>query len=305
MLDRFYLRSGNIVLAMIPKDLKNSDKFAPAVALVTSVWVGVKKPRLATSSVSINHVIGIRIIEMKEVKKSEHASLTWECDAKSQSLVLRPQTIVAILDVVPDSYQDTSEGASMRLGVDSITMVNQKRIIAEWWPAMRDSDVSAKSLEGLVLPGNGRKRKRPAAGQPQPKAPAAGGNLKKIAVVTQEEIEMTPENFRRTNAGEVLMKQTMIALRKLDMEKFPNQPLWTEDDLCKFQRGKCHGISFNRFKDCAFPFFKALHPKKEAKSFGNAVHNHLIHVKNKLNDQSPDRKPWLVLLKEISEAMFD
>lgn len=57
------LESGNVVVALIPKD-KGQGRVA-MVALTMSVWTNVSKPKLATSAVSLEQCVAMRVVAME------------------------------------------------------------------------------------------------------------------------------------------------------------------------------------------------------------------------------------------------
>lgn len=91
----FSLRTGNVVLAMIPKKIDGSMKQALMVCYVTSIWISPRKPKLATNKVSMNYVVALRVLEMYP----HEASKMWLADAVSTAWVLEPTAVAAILDV--------------------------------------------------------------------------------------------------------------------------------------------------------------------------------------------------------------
>lgn len=295
----------HIVLAVMPKSWNQCQEVTGCVALVTSVWHGTKKPKLATTAISINHAMGIRVVTMTEGERG------WTCNARSDAVVLRPQTIVAILEVAKDDgYEETADGITVQLSEKSnaprspfrqdqtfscadfyiiiyyilqIVMMflihisfmsccfiraqeltKEMRFIAAWWPSLEEeSGCASNVLSGMVLPGNGRKRKK------KPAKKAHHGKAKKVfikkpkkgaaAADVPAQAQPIPQNFRRTPQGEILIKQVVEKLRKKDDEVFPDARIWNADDLCKFKAGKCFGQPWSSFLNGAFKYFRAEH----------------------------------------------
>lgn len=215
-------------------------------------------------------------------------------------------------------FKDDQKGFSIAYS-SAEALVGQMDGIAQWWPAMLDTEEMSAPSSGLVLPGNGRKRKKrrqnKTGAKPGEDKKAADGKSHKKRKQTlkkqkkgkceEPEVEVAPENFRRNAAGESLVVKMMVDVKDLDDVKFPNQPLWTLNARCKLKLGKCHGVAWERCKDEANTYFKAEYCRKTSSQYGKSVREHFQRIIRGLESDKPDRRLWLRLLKDISMATFD
>lgn len=67
------------------------------IGMVITVWKGVKKPKVHPGEVPINSVAAFRAVVMEMVDTED--ATRWRCHARSICTVVRPQALVAILDV--------------------------------------------------------------------------------------------------------------------------------------------------------------------------------------------------------------
>ena len=166
-------------------------------------------------------------------------------------------------------------------------LVQQRHQIAQWWPSMTEDDTGGKPLSGLVLPGNGRKRKKRATHPdsakgddgPDPddkKSKKAAQAHKKTTKkqMMQEKVaqpiapaDAGPNDIKRTPAGEKVIKTVMNEIKKSNILKFPDQPLWDSEDLCRLNVGKCMHTPWSHFCNHVFLYFKGLYLRFCLKDF--------------------------------------
>eukprot|EP00435_Cladocopium_sp_Y103_P022369 s3146_g5.t1 len=106
--------SGDIIIALLPGG-KGARK--TVVGVVMSVWVSLRKPRLATSSAPMNHCVAARMVVMDGV------GMEFKCNARSPAWVIQPESIVSIL--AWDSFQDAPEECKVKLTQESVDMLEQ------------------------------------------------------------------------------------------------------------------------------------------------------------------------------------
>ena len=270
------LRSGNIVLALVPKLSKTVAK----PGLVLSVWTTTRKPKLATTTVSFEHTVAVRIAVLE--RKSFGGDHRWICSNESPVWVLRPQSIVAVLDHT--NFEDETEGCSLSLTEKSLALVEESASIPEWWPLLSEDSDSQRPVKhaGLFVQRQGRKRKNgdKAEGTKKVNLKAASKKLKaKLKKTkkkktkddetekntekeknTDKEKTQTAENtkFNRTPAGEKAIKVHMMKLKALDDSKFPGNTLFNADGLCRLKVGKCKAVPWDSFLESAFKYFKIV-----------------------------------------------
>ena len=100
------------------------------VSMVMSVWMSVKKPKLSTSPIPLEHVVALRVATMtpNAVGGDQH----WSCDAECKTWVIRPQSVVGVLGI--ESCEKGLEHTSVKLTEDSVELLEQLRAVQDWWP---------------------------------------------------------------------------------------------------------------------------------------------------------------------------
>ena len=79
---------------------------------------GAEETRLATSKLAIQHCVGARVVQLQGHADGEGPT-QWRCGPRSLASVVRPHTIVAILDVQSDGVNETAFGATVILTEES------------------------------------------------------------------------------------------------------------------------------------------------------------------------------------------
>ena len=82
-----------------------------------SVWVSVRKPRLATSSAPMNHCVAVRVVVMDGVGNA------FKCNSRSPAWVIQPESIVSVL--AWDSVQNETEECKVKLTQESVDMLEK------------------------------------------------------------------------------------------------------------------------------------------------------------------------------------
>ena len=252
----------------MPKLSKN----VAAVALVLSVWTTTRKPKLATTTVSFEHTVAVRIAVLE--KKSVGGDHRWMCSNESAVWVVRPQSIVAVLDHT--QFEDETEGCSMSLTEKSLTLIEESHSVPDWWPLLpEDSDPQHPVKHaGLFVQRQGRKRK---AGDTKAKdtkklnLKAASKKVKDKLKKAKQQKKKSDENekktasekaenvkFNRTPVGEKAVKAHMMMMKELDDSKFPGNTLFNADGLCRLKVGKCKEVPWESFLESAFKYFKIV-----------------------------------------------
>ena len=107
-----HFRSGDIVTALLPG---KGGVRKPVVAIVLSVWISTKKPRLATSTAPLAHCVAARICIMKPCP--DDGALKFRCDAFCPAWVIKPESITAVLAF--DDCQNETEFCQVSLNAES------------------------------------------------------------------------------------------------------------------------------------------------------------------------------------------
>lgn len=283
-------RSGNIVIAVVPKRFRGTWIRVAVVGIAGSVWKSGKVPKLATSSIPLSHCLAVRVFQLSQTGEPN----MWQCSSDSESWMVRAQGIVAVLDA--QSSEECNEYCKVVLSPESMSKVAGLSDIPEWWP--QDDSVSGKVIQrDLFLPRQGKTRKRKAvAADTKNQEPghdeAEAANvekestdlnkvkktkkkkksaknkekpakpmikLAKIAKNSQKkekELEMKPENFKKCQSGERLIMREMNRLKELDKAVFKLSSTFSDSDLCRLKLLKCEGVPWSHIVKNAFPFFK-------------------------------------------------
>ena len=143
------------MVAVVPKTWRKTNVRCVMVGMVMSVWVGAKKPKLATTAVSINHCVAFRLVEMSNVPGCDQY---YECSDRSTAYMLQPHTVVCVLDV--ESATDASAKCRVTLSQDSVLAVSRLETVADWWPTLETSDPKDASSRGDLYLSRRRGKKR-------------------------------------------------------------------------------------------------------------------------------------------------
>ena len=145
------------MIAIVPKKFRGRIVRAAIVGMVMSVWTGTKQPKLTTTAASINHCAAIRIVEM--TPSSQIISTKFECNELSNTFMLQPHSIAALLEVA--DVQDTSERMHLTVSDGSALLIADMDSLPEWWPEIeKPQPQDAAGADCLFLPQK-RGRKRP------------------------------------------------------------------------------------------------------------------------------------------------
>eukprot|EP00438_Fugacium_kawagutii_P006526 Skav209119 [mRNA] locus=scaffold179:407350:408198:+ [translate_table: standard] len=242
-------RNGHVVIALIPESRSGDCK--PCVGLVTSTWMTVKKPKLATSGIPIDHAVAIRIIQM--VRMHPESPEGWECNNDSLAWVVQPHSVVAVLDL--DGFQQETERCWVRITQKSCTLVDQMQSISQWWPAFQeDGQPQTKNPHHLLYVH--RQGRRRAVAKAKAKAQVVHVFKKRVRKAKKKpSVPEETQNFKRTTRGSTLIKQMMEKVKGLDCAQFPTSPVFSsQDDKCLIS--SCAGIPWSTFLEKAPLFFR-------------------------------------------------
>ena len=70
-----------------------------------------------------------------------------------------------------------------------------------------------------------------------------------------EDVLGVPSDFRKNSAGRLLIKKLMERIKDLDDQKFPSNPCFCLDGLCRLKAEKCKGISWKELVARSPEFF--------------------------------------------------
>ena len=88
------------------------------VAMVMSVWISTKKPKLATGPTPMSHMVACRVVEMTQSDEPTLTSGVFHVTASSTSWVVRPESIVAMLE--PERYKDELHHCRVELSAETM-----------------------------------------------------------------------------------------------------------------------------------------------------------------------------------------
>ena len=91
------------------------------VAMVLSVWISTKKPRLATSIAPLAHCVAVRICIMEPCP--DDGALKFRCDAFSPAWVIKPESITAVLAF--DKCENETERCQVSLNAESKALMER------------------------------------------------------------------------------------------------------------------------------------------------------------------------------------
>eukprot|EP00435_Cladocopium_sp_Y103_P017067 s1083_g4.t1 len=207
------------------------------VGLVLTLWKCAKKPKLATASVEMKHMVAGRVVLLSFEKEQD--GLVFRADGTSISTIIKPMSVVSILDCT--ETQESQNGVMLKLTPESEALLENLHQIPTWFPPPDEgAEVSFSNLGGV--PRVVRRRRR----RPNPKSAKSGPRpltekkkrprkskkgrkklppaLSKIS--SASDAAFAPQNFRKNNVGRQLIRSTLSKLREKDLEKFPQSPLF-------------------------------------------------------------------------------
>lgn len=253
------------------------------VAMVTTIWKNQKKPVLACRGLSLAHVVAFRCIELQVSLENEKR---FQCNENSLCWVLRPQTLVAILNFT--SVNMGTDMTEVELTDKSVQVVEDTILFAHWWPEADEEEhwgsglyvrkkrcknqkkkkvipeTSEKDGEKMSEPKKSKtKKKKKKTKKPKETENAAEGEdkepkapkLKKKKAADLKEIAFVLENFKKKGVGPALILQTMQRLRVLEAQQFPDEPSFSAEDVCNIDLDKVKGTPWNAVKTSALSFF--------------------------------------------------
>ena len=251
-----------MVVVLVP----DKSDLRPSVGVVTSVWVTVRKPRLATMRVAFEQVVALRIFLPNDAEGG-----IYKFGVSSEAMVLRPQAVLSILDI--EGSQESTEGVVVTLTPESVALVQEASTANEWWPrfdldgpdsagATKSSGKRNHALLFVHRQGRkgGRKRKDAEAKKTSKrkfkKITKAVKKIKKSKTKKVKEIPFTVEKMRRTSVGQELIRQVMDRARQADLAAFPSQQLFNADTgKCALSIETCSGTSWQAFRQAAPMYF--------------------------------------------------
>lgn len=229
------IRRGHIVACDKYRDGK------PIVALVLSIWLGHKKPKLSTKdSNEIRRVAGVRVVEM--VPDGGDGSRFCGSSA-SDPYLLRPEQLISILDC--EESNECSDSVSVVLSQKSVELLNALKGAAKWWPGPDPSLIDQDKWQHSKPQPKRRQRKirmrirgskGKNGGKKHAKATTKDANKKKKKQSAQKQakpISFQASKFRKNAEGRKLVQETMLKIRLLDAKKFPSKPVFDSMNLCK------------------------------------------------------------------------
>lgn len=252
-------RTGNIVIAVIPQKNQGSMVRVASVSMVASIWVASKKPKLTTAMVSLNHVVAMRVIEMLW---DESLSM-WRADDRSIASIVEPAVVFAVLDV--EKQMTDVNGCLVQLSESSEALVQEREMLAKKWP-----QVGSGALGGhyCAREKKGRKRRNPESGPtaeskkgPKTKKDAAKSKGKTVKLKKPKKmalLKFEPANIQKNANGKALIQKMLNRLRKLDIDKFDQNALFTQTEAptCKLNFPPCHGMEWSLIEENCLRFFK-------------------------------------------------
>eukprot|EP00435_Cladocopium_sp_Y103_P048643 s210_g14.t1 len=146
--------TGQVVLAMIPKKHATCSTRNLLVCYVTSIWISPRKPKLATSKVSMNYVAAVRVLEMTFQKTSK----LWAADSASIAWVLEPTAVAAILDV--DHVLENENSLRVVLSSACNELLDKGEELEKTWPSSETGEGGKKKASGLYVTRPRKARKK-------------------------------------------------------------------------------------------------------------------------------------------------
>lgn len=269
---------GNIVIAVVPKKTHGIIARVAIVALVSSIWVSARKPKLTTHKVSLNHAVAVRILEMHLHEDGQ----VWRAMDVSTAFVVEPTTIVSILD--SEKSIEEENGLAVKLSESSMALVQERHHFEASWPVSMDAVKSTDKLLGLYLarakrgrkPAEGKtkaadgengekekksKKNKKGKGKHGKNAKGKGKHTFAAKLKKAKQIKETPfaaENLLKNLTGKALIEKFFQQLMEKEVAKYPTNPTFSQEDArCRLKLPKCQGVEWSRIKRAAFMHFKA------------------------------------------------
>lgn len=111
-------RTGDIVMVLLPAERGTREL---VVGMILSVWVSVRKPQLATSSVPMGHAVAIRIVVME----GDLGGAVFVCNGVSKAWVIKPESICGTL--AWKECNDMDEHCEVHLQPESVAMIEKMK----------------------------------------------------------------------------------------------------------------------------------------------------------------------------------
>eukprot|EP00435_Cladocopium_sp_Y103_P055676 s553_g18.t1 len=119
-------------------------------------------------------------------------------------------------------------------------------------------------------------------------------------VKESKKIEVTEENFGRSEKGRKLVKQEMATLLTLDLEKFPAKPAFEAGGACRLKIPAAAGKTWDMIMEIAPIYFETLFISTRSRTeYGRAVFKHFDVIKKQMGRE--ERSGWLRLLRTLCE----
>lgn len=240
------------------------------VGLVLTIWKCAKKPKLATSSVEMKHMVAGRVVVLSPCK--EEGEIVFRANGTSISTIIRPMSVVSILDCT--ETQEGQDGVRLKLTPESEALLNCLDSIPEWFPPPdAEAELSFSNFGGVPrVVRRKRRRPNPKAGKsrmktgPEKKKREKKDKKKKRSkgkaspalqkAITGSDAAFVAENFRKNGAGRQLIRTTLSKLRERDLEKFPSNPLFTPGtEECRLKVAECQGVTWTDLLNRAPEYF--------------------------------------------------
>ena len=280
-------RSGNIVIAVVPKRFRGTWIRVAVVGIAASIWKAGKVPKLATSSIPLVHCLAVRVFQLSQGREPN----MWQSSSTPDTWMVRAQGIVAVLD--SQSSEECNDCCTVVLSPESMSVVAGLSDIPDWWP--QDDSVSGKVIQrDLFLPRQGKSKKRKSAdaknnapghdeaeaakgekesadlkkdkktkkkkkcvkNKKSGKTPIKLAKIAKNSKKKEEVLDMKPENIKKCPSGEQVIVKEMNRLKDLDKAVFKSSSTFSDSNLCRLKVSKCEGVPWLHIVKHAFAFFK-------------------------------------------------
>ena len=165
----------------------------------------------------------------------------WRCNAHSVAMVVKLESLVAILDVVESSEPENTGGFFNVTLSEQSAKALWKLDGLELWDVGHTMVRGAKKVQpedpagSDMLSGKKKAPKRKAKAKPSASAADEGQ-----ATAVAEAGELTEDSFRRNAEGRDNIKRIMREIFLLDSHVCPNAPVFNLEGICKL---KCAGAS--------------------------------------------------------------
>lgn len=294
---------GNVVIFLALEKVEGKIARKAHVGLTLTVWKHSKKPKVVSSPIDMQHCLAIRVVHMVPHLDNEAtmfiAPKVWRCFDTSVATIVRPMSLVAVLDCATSKPFDS--GLQVELTEFSAQTCADLDSIAMWFPEP-DPEVEkpfstmggvahmdrkkrgrkANTKNGKVKKTHVKKKKKNTQKDQQeevdPEAAASGNadegeeapskvskkktkqkkNKKVMPKKTAQPAENVigvPGDFRKNNAGRLLIKNMMQRLKDLDDQKFPDNLCFSHEGVCRLKSEKCKNVSWKELVARSPEFF--------------------------------------------------